>query len=94
MQRETDLGQYIGKEGSDTRDLERWEDSVYQLVGFVLCWAGARKGDSGFSEQPGWIPRCTRLGSLRKVAALETSECTYLGTVQSSGWCCTWLHSV
>lgn len=38
MQREADLGQYIGKEGSDTRGLERWEDSVYQLVG--LCCVG------------------------------------------------------
>lgn len=49
MQRETDLGQYIGKKGSDTRRLERWEDSVDRLD---LCsvGAGAGKGDTGFSE--------------------------------------------
>lgn len=36
MQRETDLGQYIGKKGSDARGLERWEDSIYRLDCAVL----------------------------------------------------------
>lgn len=88
MQRETDLGQYIGKKGSDTRGLERWKRQRLS-VGWICVVLGQVLGKEtqGFSEQPGWIPRQTRLGSLRKAGCVsETSECTCLGKIQSAGW--------